>query len=457
MGPLVQEIWQNRCSVDSGSKIASFQALVDALETCRLGMPDQGAWFQSAWKVKERQHLETLVSDMDIFFAEHDLTDLWTSVSQGTLMVWIAWLAILKEHTSKKAKVPEICTESRTLLKGPEAKYILSDRLNTYAEPPYFQRDSMCMKGIASDNYNPSSAGAREGLPELSPPRMCELRGTGFVTWSDLNKHVEGKHGNWAEYRKRVFWHAQFDTQNPCYGLPLSWKRKRRMIANATTRLVSSAKLCKEEAEEERPTPPERVCRKMIGCAVCATKLWEERMRRCYMFRKLGVGEEASKQEEVEEERAQSDASEEDQVSRVRGRQRLLSDKKASCILAQPTSYRNFWPWRSTKRDGRVSLQRSCTRAVCSIQCTQSSGGYYTVAECQFWQKPAVANPEAIFHVVQAWAIRTGRCYFARGAHAVCATGSPRCPHALWRTIRGAAGSIHCINDCGPYQPQKCY
>ena len=183
-GLLLQEIWENRCSVDPRSKISSHEALVDTLENCRLGMPDQGAWFQSAWKVKERQHLETLVSDMDIFFAEHDLRDLWTSVSQGTLMVWVAWFAILKEHTSKKAKVPEICTESRTLLKGPEAKYILSDRLNTYAEPPYFQRDSMCMKGIASDNYGPSSAGAREGLPELSPPRMCELCGTGFVTWS---------------------------------------------------------------------------------------------------------------------------------------------------------------------------------------------------------------------------------------------------------------------------------
>ena len=46
------------------------------------------------------------------------------------------------------------------------------------------------------------------------------------------------------------------------------------------------------------------------------------------MFRKLGLGEETSKQEEVEEERAQSDAPEEDQVPRFRERQQLLSDKK---------------------------------------------------------------------------------------------------------------------------------
>ena len=328
-GLLLQEIWETRCcSVDPSSKITSFEALVDALETCRLGMSDQGAWFQSAWKVKEKQHLETLVNDMDTFFGEHDLRDLWTTVAQGTLMVWIAWFAILKEHTNKRAKAPEICTESRTLLKGPEPKYVVSDRLNTYSEPPYFQCDSMSMRGLATGNYDPMSAAALQGLPELSPPRMCELCGAGFVTWSDLNKHVEGKHGNWAEYRKRVFWHAQFDTQNPCYGLPLSWKRKRRMIANATTRLVSGPKLRGEEGEEERPTVPERTYRKMIGCAVCATKVWEERMRRCYMFRKLGLGEETSKQEDVEEERAQSDDSAEDQVPRFRERQQLLSDKK---------------------------------------------------------------------------------------------------------------------------------
>ena len=198
------------------------------------------------------------------------------------------------------------------------------------------------MRGIASDNYDLGSAAAQEGLPELSPPRMCELCGAGFVTWSDLQKHVESHHENWAEYRKRVFWHAQFDTQNPCYGLPLSWKRKRRMIANATTRLVSGARLQEEGPPEDGPTPPERVGRKMSGCAVCATKMWEERMRRCYMFRKLGIGEEASKQEEVEEERAQSDASEEDQVPRVRGRQRLLSDKKGILYFGPPEVVQKF-------------------------------------------------------------------------------------------------------------------
>ena len=178
-GLLLQDIWKNRCSVDPSSKITSHEALVDALENCRLGMPDQGAWFQAAWKVKEKEHFRTLVSEMDIFFAEHDLRDLWTTVSEGTLMVWIAWFAILKEHASKKAKVPEICTESRTLLKGPEAKYIMSDRLNTYAEPPYFQGDSMCMRGIASRRTDSGGetahVDARQEQPLVMPVPMNTL------------------------------------------------------------------------------------------------------------------------------------------------------------------------------------------------------------------------------------------------------------------------------------------
>ena len=81
---------------------------------------DQAAWFESAWGVKERQTLEDLVSDADTFFGEHDLRDLWnlwTTVSQGTLMVWMGWFAILRRRGSKQNKIPEVVTEPRTLLK----------------------------------------------------------------------------------------------------------------------------------------------------------------------------------------------------------------------------------------------------------------------------------------------------------------------------------------------------
>ena len=59
--------------------------------------------FNLLGRSREKQHVETLVNDMDTFFAEHDLRALWTTVAQGTLMMWIAWFAILKEHTNKRA------------------------------------------------------------------------------------------------------------------------------------------------------------------------------------------------------------------------------------------------------------------------------------------------------------------------------------------------------------------
>ena len=71
-------------------------------------------------------------------------------------------------------------------------------------------------------------------------------------------------------------------------------------------------------------------------------------------------------------------------------------------------------------------LQRRCTRAACSIPSTQSTGGYYAVAECQFCLTPSAANLEGIFLVAVELVTVTGQCYFVRGAHATCATGSPR-------------------------------
>eukprot|EP00438_Fugacium_kawagutii_P025227 Skav230240 [mRNA] locus=scaffold1818:78429:87690:+ [translate_table: standard] len=328
-GALIEAIRLHRCSVDPESKIASFPAVITALEQSRTSMPDQPAWFFTSWGIKDKTNLENVVNDMDQFFAKYDLRDLWTSVSQGTLMVWIAWFAILRNHGEKKVKAPEVVTESRTLLKSPVAKYVLSERVDGYPIPPHFKQDALCMRGVSSASYDPATTVRGDVLPVVSAPHVCELCGDGFVTWQDLGKHVEASHVNWAEYRKRVFWHAQFDTHFPCYGLPLSWRRKRRMIANATTRLVSSeAKPSKNLAEEAEtttgPMVPGRDAREMVGCAVCATKCWAERMRRCFMFRTLAPGQASAAQHESDGEENDPDSSPED---KPRKRGELLADK----------------------------------------------------------------------------------------------------------------------------------
>ena len=200
-GPLVEAIRVGRGHVADGEKITSFDDLLDTLERSRLGMPDQAAWFQGAWHVKERFHLQNIFDEMDIFFAKHDLRDLWTTTSRGTLMVWMAWFAILKRTGSRKKQIPEVVTESRTVLKVPKGHYVEAQRLNnTYVSPPHFKQDSLCMSGVAEPSYDPSTAADRDALPVLTAPRMCELCGDGFACWNGLVKHVEAKHVNWAEY-----------------------------------------------------------------------------------------------------------------------------------------------------------------------------------------------------------------------------------------------------------------
>ena len=69
-GPLVEAIRDGRGHVADEEKITSFDDLLDTLERSRLGMPDQAAWFQGAWHVKERLHLQNILDEMDVFFCK---------------------------------------------------------------------------------------------------------------------------------------------------------------------------------------------------------------------------------------------------------------------------------------------------------------------------------------------------------------------------------------------------
>ena len=235
-GPLVMEVMGQRGEMRERRTVESFDMLVDALEGARQSMPDQAAWFQSAWGVREKTHLQTLVNEFDTFLTIHQLRDLWTTASVGTAMVWVGWFAILQFRDKRQPRPEEVVTESRGLLKGPAATYVLSERMDGYVFPAHFKREAQSMAGWGTGGAVPE-----ELLPVLTAPRVCELCGDGFLTWCDLGTHVEKAHVNWAEYRKRVFWHAQHEQDDPSHALPLSWVRKRQILGNATTSLVSAA------------------------------------------------------------------------------------------------------------------------------------------------------------------------------------------------------------------------
>ena len=235
-GPLVVEVMAQRREMRERRAVESFDMLVDALEGVRKSMPDQAAWFQSAWGVREKTHLQTLVNEFDTFLTIHQLRDLWSTTSLGTAMVWVGWFAILQFRDQRRPRPEEVVTESRGLLKGPAATYVLSERMDGYVFSAHFKREAQSMAGWGTGGAVPE-----ELLPVLTAPRVCELCGDGFLTWCDLGAHVEKAHVNWAEYRKRVFWHAQHEQDDPSHALPLSWVRKRQILGNATTSLVSAA------------------------------------------------------------------------------------------------------------------------------------------------------------------------------------------------------------------------
>ena len=72
-------------------------------------------------------------------------------------------------------------------------------------------------------------------LPVASPPVMCWICGEGFLHNGALFKHCSEAHGDYAEYRKRLFWRAQIDGFKPL----LPWV-KRHMLESATFHLTYS-------------------------------------------------------------------------------------------------------------------------------------------------------------------------------------------------------------------------
>ena len=72
-------------------------------------------------------------------------------------------------------------------------------------------------------------------LPVASPPVMCWICGEGFLHNGALFKHCGEAHGDYAEYRKRLFWRAQMDGFKPL----LPWV-KRHMLESATFHLTYS-------------------------------------------------------------------------------------------------------------------------------------------------------------------------------------------------------------------------
>jgi hypothetical protein len=141
--------------------------------------------------------------------------------------------------------------------------------------PAYWER----MRANANDDDAQHPA-ELNSLAVPSPPVMCWICGEGFLDNTSFRKHCDKKHGDYAEYRKRLFWRAQKDGFKPL----LPWVR-RHILQSATfhtTYSVPGSLSLKWSHPDAMTIARER---SEAACVVCARKDWLECRFSVYLWR----------------------------------------------------------------------------------------------------------------------------------------------------------------------------
>ena len=131
-----------------------------------------------------------------------------------------------------------------------------------------------------ADNDRSHSAEVQNSLAVASPPVMCWICGEGFVDNKSLGKHCDKSHGDYAEYRKRLFWRAQKDGFKPL----LPWV-KRHILQAATFHTTYSVpgSFCLKWSQPEAMSIAQE--RAEVACVVCARKDWLEKRLCVYLWK----------------------------------------------------------------------------------------------------------------------------------------------------------------------------
>ena len=142
--------------------------------------------------------------------------------------------------------------------------------------PAYWRR----LQGLSEQPASEDDAAELNSLAVASPPVMCWICGEGFLNNGSLQAHCEKHHGDYAEYRKRLFWRAQRDGFMPM----LPWV-KRHILQAATFHLAYSV----PGAETMKWSHPDSfkaaMPRAEVACVVCARRDWIEQRLRVYLWR----------------------------------------------------------------------------------------------------------------------------------------------------------------------------
>ena len=142
---------------------------------------------------------------------------------------------------------------------------------------------SQCLPQHYDDSGVAQPAGLRQpGRAVATAPVTCELCHVGLAGFDSLKAHCVRKHGNFAEYRKRVFFKARL-----CGLCELQPWVKRSMVQSFQFfRLHSVPASCSEWTHK---ATQEAELRREEACAICAVKDWLENRFRVYLFKEAAA------------------------------------------------------------------------------------------------------------------------------------------------------------------------
>jgi hypothetical protein len=265
---------------------------------------------------------KTMAEKFMQFVTTHRLNQCLSRVSAGQIVV----LCIFHSRLLwQKGKPIELHDRDQHWI--PKPVYTPASAVNAPSPPHFVQR----LKAAATEH----------GAPVIPAPRVCCLCGKGFVDAPSLQNHCRSEHHSWAEARKRMLWEAQ-----DLHAIPLLPQDKRRIIHNFAEALMYSQ-------PAEGHFGHNNVCmRQRVGCATCAKVAWIEHCFPCYLFKECPL-ELKKKDEDTDDEGAQSDDSEDSATHATEHRQtQLLRDEHGYYIsdahriheLLDVTKYIEAWP-----------------------------------------------------------------------------------------------------------------
>ena len=148
--------------------------------------------------------------------------------------------------------------------------------LATNRMPAYWRR----LKGLSEQPASEDDAAVLNRLAVASPPVMCWICGEGFLSNGCLKEHCEKHHGDYAEYRKRLFWRGQRDGFMPM----LPWV-KRHILQAATFHLAYSVPGTCNMKWSHPDSTVAATPRAEVACVVCARRDWIEQRLCVHLWR----------------------------------------------------------------------------------------------------------------------------------------------------------------------------